>query len=1227
MYPICRFKLEMKGICVFVILLTEVIFTNVQLAEATTELCVVPTDQSPCSCSETCHTFDYYLSNPDLYFISDVIFKFLPGTHEVNKAYSGSDVTNMSFTGTNDAMLVITSGNEVGTWFILHDSGSVIFSGLSFMSSTQNILFFMFANVSSIELTDVIMNNTCGGIAKIMDMNGRVMLYNVALQVFCTSPSVADFTPALQFSDVFGQIAFYDSNFYGDPSSVGQYASNGIQYYTSHIPPQLGNVTIKIHNSEFHEGCNSISINSILNGDLTLSARNVSFTNGSLQININTISTLSSANIFLENILLSHGYMDGVRMDFSTLAYVNINIINCGILNHFGRALSIFLGNNPNSTVVIWDSILKWNHGNISMPGIAMQISHSGTCSYLASVLMKNVTFESNHFSSGSSDGAVTALLKNIDSATIIDCTFKNNTGTALFLESSSVTVLGNVSFIDNVAYNGAALSIGGHSTINVSKETAILFANNTARHTGGAIYISTTTYDNVQFTLDQSYHSWCFIKYDDNQLNSVLIFDNNTASEGGYGIFGGSLDEIRYNGLDRVNCSNNTVQKKCIDVVKTLSKFDQKTSSQISSSPSRVCLCENNTAKCLQYKKTIQIYPGETLTISAYTVGQQFGISSGSVYAQILNKSSHVSLQRIDQVQRVGIHVCNDRRNTLFYKLTRGKVEKKATLVLTAEDVVVSEYVDDAQITAEIDMYEGNLTCNITAVPQQLLTLPVYISLIFLECPLGFVLREDSSYCVCADIFNNHPGRQKVSCDIDTQTIQRQSSVWVDADNTTARYSQYCPLLYCNTSVLNVSLNKENGADEQCMHHHSGILCGGCQTNYSLAIGSSNCLPNCSDKYLSLLLVFAVAGVLLVLFIKFLNLTITQGMVNGLIFYANIVQSNKDTLLSSSEPAVRVFAAFIAWLNLDFGIETCFSRSLNMSLKTWLQFVFPIYLWMISGGIVLACRYSRLATRFFGNNAVQVLATIFLLSYNKILRIIITVCSVTIIETQTSENVGEELVWSYDGNIQFLGIRHGFLFGACIGVFLFHWLPFTLYVLLGQWLQRYNHYWGLRWIGKLRPLLDAYYGPLKDHCHYWVGILLLARVVVILPAAIPHTSNSASLLTIICLGLALLFILACIGKVYRKYYLSILETSSIINLVFFATMSQYYYSVGGRNDIAVYISVGFSLIVFLTIVTFQLYSIIKEKVIGRWCRPGHNDYDYIGAEGTDLPDLRSGNY
>ena len=123
-----------------------------------------------------------------------------------------------------------------------------------------------------------------------------------------------------------------------------------------------------------------------------------------------------------------------------------------------------------------------------------------------------------------------------------------------------------------------------------------------------------------------------------------------------------------------------------------------------------------------------------------------------------------------------------------------------------------------------------------------------------------------------------------------------------------------------------------------------------------SLVLGSDQCL-NCSNTYLLLLLPFAVAGVVLVAFIKLLDITVSSGFINGLIFYSNIVKVNEHIFLPHR--TTNPITLFISWFNLDLGIETCFYDGLDAYAKAWLQFVFPFYLWCIAGLIIISARYS----------------------------------------------------------------------------------------------------------------------------------------------------------------------------------------------------------------------------------------------------------------------------
>ena len=155
--------------------------------------------------------------------------------------------------------------------------------------------------------------------------------------------------------------------------------------------------------------------------------------------------------------------------------------------------------------------------------------------------------------------------------------------------------------------------------------------------------------------------------------------------------------------------------------------------------------------------------------------------------------------------------------------------------------------------------------------------------------------------------------------------------------------------------------------------------------------------------------------------------------------------------------------------------------------------------------------------------------------------------------------------------------------------VFVFLWLPFTLFLLLGPLLQRYSHLTGLKWVGRRAPILDAFYGPLKHRHRYWVGTLLLARVIAFIPTAIPSLNASGSVFTVALLSTGLLFFTSITGGMYKAKYLSVLEDSFLVNLIVYSALVSYSNS---TKQIAGYISF---VQVVLTLVTISVVSVYKK--------------------------------
>ena len=159
------------------------------------------------------------------------------------------------------------------------------------------------------------------------------------------------------------------------------------------------------------------------------------------------------------------------------------------------------------------------------------------------------------------------------------------------------------------------------------------------------------------------------------------------------------------------------------------------------------------------------------------------------------------------------------------------------------------------------------------------------------------------------------------IQCDINTQSIYCPSPYWISADNQTngemaVLVHEHCPLSYCTTGDT-PQLNLLH-PDSQCANNRSGMLCGQCQGNHSLVLGGSQC-RQCSDIWLLLILVFMAAGLLLILFLTFLNMTVSVGTISGLVFFTNIVQANRDIFFISTKYSLtHLLGIFVAWMNLD---------------------------------------------------------------------------------------------------------------------------------------------------------------------------------------------------------------------------------------------------------------------------------------------------------------------
>ena len=1229
-------------------------------------LYVTPTHNERCP-GEPCLTFSEYVNRSEQYFTSNATFIFLSGNHLLNERLRIVNVSNITLRGetsssdelvaqincapfVNLTFINTTSIEIASLWFVL--CGYSVESTLSFSMSTQiqitDVSFFGDASIVSrallIFMSDVSITNsyftgtsssfggavyisestvTCsdnvfignraqigGGaifaITSTVTFSGKNTFSENSALSFSVIPyggAILSFTSSLEFN---GTTTFVRNNVTtseyiaansqpvgGAISATGSLSFHGNVSFIENTAPTTGALHVENARIEIH-GTATFNGNTATHADA-----------GAFQVSSNSFLSSDANMLFCNNSANQFG--GALRIAGSQVSVEGLTFQN----NHanYGGALSIFFATSAN----ISKSTFK-NNTAVSFGG-AIRIDNS------------TVFIEGTHYSNNRAffGGAIDTIYTNVSftGTNIFERNSVQANGGALEGVYSSMVFSGIISFVKNRANQGGGIYIGGNCDFRFANSTE--FSGNTADQGGGiyavdsilqlsdnqmfernlareggafalggslrlilaaplqlkALLNQASTYGGVIFFADSSSIIQClppeqpqvsqppppppdcFLEVEGEILSDGeirLSFVNNSATLSGTVLYGGRLDMCR---LPVHRGSQASVQyiDNAIEAFNTLSTYvtDDEITSNISSDPLRVCFCQNGAPNC-SLDQHMSVVRGELFFFSAVTVGQNNNTVPSSIRVDVDNNAELGLLQRIQPTGQT----CTDISYRLFTP------DSSENLVL---------YPDGP--------------CRDTGFARRI------VQVTLLDCPDGFNLSGAS--CVCDERLLPFT----TTCNVDDDSIERMGAFWISPSLDNGTYLGLiiyprCPFDYCVTEAVNVTLNNP---DLQCAYNRTGILCGSCASNLSLALGSSRCLA-CSNFYLLLLLPFALAGIVLVLLLLVCRLTVSVGTLNGLILYANIIQINRKIFLPPED--INVLTVFIAWINLDLGIETCFYDGLNAYVYTWLQFLFPFYLWVLLGLIILICRFSLKATKIVGaGNPVPVFATLLLMSYSKILRTIIIGLSYSRLQFPPDGSLVS--VWQFDGNIPYFhGVQHISLAVFTLITLLFLFLPYTILLLVGHRLLAFSDRKGFQWMNRIKPILDAYYGPYRKENRYWTGFLLLVRCALFLTFAFNALDSvSVNLLAITSVFSGIAVVAWLSGRIYEKLYLDILEASYIFNLCIFAVATYHVNAVGGNQAALAYTSVGIAFMTFLGTLLVHVYLQLKESLVWKvWCKP-----------------------
>ena len=754
---------------------------------------------------------------------------------------------------------------------------------------------------------------------------------------------------------------------------------------------------------------------------------------------------LSAGGARMGNIPLKHTPLILNRFNISNCSFVQNEALWGGGASVFGRTIA----RTKHSETAVTQFHFKqstWQHNKANV-GAAIGVYlynynryHIGPQIPYRVCFDNDTVFEFNHIGLQHGDLKLgQGTLYSLEVPLIFKSTTKfwNNSKSALVLDGSTLEVHDQVEFTNNTGLRGGAIAIYGRSRIIFHKNAKLTFEANSCDDKGGAMYIQAPGPPLVSFNATGTNIYTCFFAYSNSSIhydewNITVIFKNNRAPRhsSGKSVYVTTLKNCWQVGENRTN--NSVLKWKFVKFHNLPENFTNFTG-EVATDPIEI-----------EYVKTDwKVAPGEIFNATVKLRDEVKNLVPGIVDIVINSFSVHLNTP-----------------SALF--LTTGKITNISLCGIERSKFSVQLNCKGSQLLSTVI---GDLELN--------------------NCYAGFRFSNETLTCKCMDSVKDEQARGVSHCAPDGKSLYVKQGYW--AGKVQGKFSTHvCPDGYCKSwdSSANEYLYFE---DQMCKQgrKQSSVLCGQCEANHSVTIGSEQCKNECTNLYLLLLIPLALVLLLIVMGIMLIDLDVFTGYLNAWVYSYQVMRYlAPDGFLfnSFSEFVIALTNCQIKVGNSSF----CLVKGLDDADKLMAMYLIPVY--VIAVVVLLAKMVSAFPNWCFSRRVrapFRGICTILVLCYTHT-----TYISLRILRFA---KVGSKIVLYVNGEIEYFSGKH-FYYGIVASLLVvFVSVLFPLFLLFRPLLTR-----GLRPVLNLNrwnPFFDALQSCFKDQYRWCAAFYFICRL------------------------------------------------------------------------------------------------------------------------------------